>query len=58
MHLIKMKLSNILALTSVFWAGSQATITLEDLPREVRAGSTQLIKFSNDRDYVCGATTG
>jgi hypothetical protein len=47
-----MKLPTSIALASLFWAGSLATITLEDLPSKLKAGSTHEIKWSQDRDYV------
>jgi hypothetical protein len=41
-----------LALTPLFWALSLATITLEELPSELRAGSEYRIKWTQNRDYV------
>ena len=41
-----------LALTTLFWAFGLATITLEDIPSELRAGSEYYIKWTQDRDYV------
>ena len=45
-------LLNALTLTPLFWALTLATITLEDLPHELRAGSEVHIKWNQDRDYV------
>ena len=51
-----MKLTT-LALTPLFYALSLATITLEDLPSELRAGSKVHIKWTQDRDYVSSIPT-
>jgi hypothetical protein len=41
-----------IALASLFWALTLATITLEDIPAELRAGSDYYIKWTQDREYV------
>jgi hypothetical protein len=50
-----MKFFNIptsIALASLLWTFSNATIKIEDLPYDVRVGSTFNVAWSNDRDYV------
>lgn len=44
-----MKFPTIIALLSTTVL---ATITLEDLPSTLRAGSTQIVKWTQDFDYV------
>jgi hypothetical protein len=46
-----MKLFNV-ALASLFWTASNATIEIEDLPSHVHVGSTYNVSWFNDRDYV------
>ena len=46
-----MKLFNV-ALASLFWTASNATIEIEELPSHVHVGSTYNVSWFNDRDYV------
>jgi hypothetical protein len=42
-----------IALASLFWTVSNATIKIEDLPSsQLHAGSNYYVFWSNDRDYV------
>jgi hypothetical protein len=41
-----------IALASLFWTVSTATIKIEDLPSQIHAGSVYPVTWSNDRDYV------
>lgn len=41
-----------IALAPLFWALSLATITLEPVPSELRAGSEYFIKWNQTRGYV------
>jgi len=50
-----MRLTTI-ALAPLFWALSLATITLEPVPSELRAGSEYYIKWNQTRDYVSSRT--
>jgi hypothetical protein len=43
-------------LAPLFWAITLATITFEDIPSELRAGSDYYIKWTQDRDYGSGNT--
>jgi hypothetical protein len=52
-----MKLPASLALASLSCAGTLATITLEDLPSKLKAGSIHEVKWSQDRDYVSPTRT-
>jgi len=46
-----------IALAPLFWALTLATITPEDIPAELRAGSDYYIKWAQDRDYTDGLQT-
>jgi hypothetical protein len=41
-----------IALTSLLWTVSNATIKINDLPLQLGAGATYSVTWSNDRDYV------
>jgi hypothetical protein len=45
-----------IAVAPLFWALTLATITLEEIPSELRAGSDYYIKWTQDLDYVSGNT--
>jgi hypothetical protein len=45
-----------IALASLFWALTLATITLEDIPAELRAGSDYYIKWTQDRPATAEAS--
>jgi hypothetical protein len=52
-----MKLTTI-ALAPLTWALSLATITLEPVPSELRAGSEYFIKWNQTRDYASDKKSG
>jgi hypothetical protein len=45
-----------IAIAPLFWALTLVTITFEDIPSALRAGSDYYIKWTQDRDYVSGKT--